>query len=66
MERLNRQIQECEAAIKKKERWENRKVEQMDAIEGKQVTVRSYLVGAEEERKQLTALLAKRNALLGM
>mmetsp|Transcript_11242 Transcript_11242/g.18187 ORF Transcript_11242/g.18187 Transcript_11242/m.18187 type:complete len:378 (+) Transcript_11242:1075-2208(+) len=66
MERLNRQIQECEAAIKKKERWENRKVEQMDAIEGKQVFVQSYLAGAEEERKQLTALLAKRNALLGM
>lgn len=66
VEALNRQIKECEALIKQKERWENREVIQDDVEEGKKVFVRSYLVGAEEEHKLLEALLEKRNALLGV
>ncbi|GAB5361573.1 hypothetical protein AAMO2058_000724500 [Amorphochlora amoebiformis] len=65
LEELNKQIAECEAVIKKKERWENRRVEREDIDGTTEVLFKSYLVGAEEERKLLEDLVIRRARFLG-
>ena len=74
--KLDAEIQECEAEIKAKERWEHRDVERNDvnveegtleaAAGGKEIKKVSVLVGAEKERIRLNELLMKKASYVGM
>ncbi len=73
---LDEEIQQCEAEIEAKERWEHRDVEREDvnaeegtfeaAAGGKEVKKVSVLVGAEKERLRLNELLKKKASFVGM
>ena len=73
---LDEEIQQCEAEIKAKERWEHRDVEREDinaeegtfeaAAGGREIKKVSVLVGAEQERLKLTELLKKKASFVGL
>lgn len=64
MKELSDNITETEELIKKKERWETKKIDRVDMDGVEKVSV-SVLVGAEAEREKLEYLLQRRRALLG-
>ena len=64
IENINRQIQELEQTIQSKERWQTVEQVRDDEFEGRETVKTSVIVGAEEERKQLEALIAQKNSLL--
>lgn len=61
---LDRDIRACREQIKKKERWETR-VEERKDVDGDEQVVKSSLVGAEQEGKELARLLEARRQLVG-
>ena len=62
--KLNGKIADCEEKIRAVERWETVKTTRRDEVEGKdEVVMTSKLVGAEDLREELEAMLAERRAL---
>lgn len=63
---LNRRIEACEEEIKRTERWETVRTVRRDEVEGRdEVVLTSKLVGAEDLRRDLEAMLAERDFLSG-
>lgn len=65
LDRIDKEVEECEELIKRFERWETVRVVRKDEFDGEEVVVKSMLVGAEEHRDRMEALLARRRELLG-
>eukprot|EP00854_Cymbomonas_tetramitiformis_P007701 gene7701-9162_t len=65
LDRIDKEVEECEELIKRFERWETVRVVRKDEFDGEEVVVKSMLVGAEEHRERMEALLARRRELLG-
>jgi hypothetical protein len=62
--KLNGKIADCEEKIRAVERWETVKTTRRDEVEGTdEVVMTSKLVGAEDLREELEAMLAERRAL---
>lgn len=62
--KLNGKIADCEEKIRAVERWETVKTTRRDEVEDKdEVVMTSKLVGAEDLREELEAMLAERRAL---